>query len=132
MLVMVCYPLLSVYPQGILYRGLFYARYADLFRSERGAWVAGAAAFSLAHLVFANVWAVGLTFAGGLLFNRTYRKTGSLLASDVEHAVCGQWVFTFGWGRSCTTGRRNWWKAGCGNGKRAGFGSGLWCGTLSP
>lgn len=98
-LVMVCYPVLSVLPQGILYRGLFYARYAPLFGSERQAWLAGALAFSLAHLVFANVWAVALTFAGGLFINRTYRKTGSLLASDLEHALYGQLVFTAGWGR---------------------------------
>jgi hypothetical protein len=98
-LVMVFYPVLSVYPQGILYRGLFYARYAALFRSERGAWLAGALAFSLAHLVFANVWAVALTFAGGLLINRTYRASASLLASDLEHAAYGQLVFTTGWGR---------------------------------
>ena len=98
-LVMVFYPLVSVYPQGILYRGLFFARYARLFGSEWGAWLAGAAVFSLAHLVFANVWAVLLTFAGGLFINRTYRKTGSLMASALEHAAYGQLVFTCGWGR---------------------------------
>lgn len=98
-LVMMCYPILSVFPQGILYRGLFYARYAPLFGSERRAWLAGALAFSLAHLVFMNVWAVALTFCGGLFINRTYRKTGSLLASGLEHALYGQLVFTTGWGR---------------------------------
>lgn len=98
-LILTFYPLVSVYPQGVLYRGLFYARYAGLFGSERAAWLAGAAAFSLAHLAFANVWAVALTFAGGLLINRTYRRTGSLLASDLEHALYGQLVFTTGWGR---------------------------------
>ena len=98
-LVMVCYPILSVYPQGVLYRGLFYARYARLFRTERGAGLAGAVAFSLAHLVFANAWAVALTLAGGFFLNRTYRKTGSLLVSDLEHAAYGQLVFTTGWGR---------------------------------
>lgn len=98
-LIMFFYPALSVYPQGILYRGLFYARYAGLFRDERGAWLAGAAVFCLAHLVFANGWALGLTLAGGLLISRTYRKTGSLMASDLEHAVYGQLVFTSGWGR---------------------------------
>ena len=98
-LVMVCYPVLSVYPQGILYRGLFYARYACLFRGERAVWLAGAVVFSLAHLVFANGWAVGLTFLGGLLLNRTYRKTRSLMASNLEHALYGQLVFTSGWGR---------------------------------
>ena len=98
-LVMVFYPVLSVFPQGILYRGLFYSRYACLFRSERQIWLAGACVFSLAHLVFANGWALGLTAVGGLLINRTFRKTGSLLASDLEHAVYGQLIFTCGWGR---------------------------------
>ena len=98
-LIMVAYPILSVYPQGILYRGLYFARYAVLFRSERAKVFAGAMAFCLAHLVFMNVWALALTLAGGILFNRTYRKTGALLASDVEHAVCGQLVFTCGWGK---------------------------------
>lgn len=98
-LVMVLYPVLSVYAQGLLYRGLFYARYACLFGSERGAWLAGSAAFSLAHLAFANPWALALTFVGGLFINRTYRKTGSMLASDLEHAAYGQLVFTIGWGR---------------------------------
>ena len=98
-LVMVFYPILSVYPQGILYRGLFYARYACLFHTERAAWLAGAVAFSLAHLVFGNVWALVLTLAGGLFMSSTYRRTGSLLASDIEHAVYGQLVFTLGWGR---------------------------------
>jgi hypothetical protein len=98
-LIMVAYPVLSVYPQGVLYRGLYFARYASLFRSERGRILAGAAVFSLAHLVFANVWALALTLAGGLLFCRTHRETGSMLASDLEHAVCGQLVFTCGWGR---------------------------------
>ena len=98
-LVMVAYPVLSVYPQGVLYRGLYFARYAALFPGERAKILAGAAVFCLAHLVFANVWALALTLAGGMLFNRTYRRTGSMLASDVEHAVCGQLVFTCGWGR---------------------------------
>ena len=98
-LVLVLYPPLSVFPQGILYRGLFFARYAPLFPGERARRMAGAAAFSLAHLVFLNPWALLLTLAGGVLFNRTYRATGSLHFSSLEHAVCGQLVFTCGWGR---------------------------------
>ncbi len=97
-LVMVFYPLVSVFPQGILYRGLFFARYACLFGTERQAWLAGCVVFSLAHLVFANVWAMALTLIGGLLLNRTYRNTGSLMVSNLEHAVYGQMVFTCGWG----------------------------------
>lgn len=96
--VMCCYPLLSVYPQGILYRALYYERYADLFGSEGVRLTVGAAVFSLAHLVFANGWALALTLVGGVLFNRTYRRTGSLVAAGLEHAVCGQIAFTVGWG----------------------------------
>lgn len=98
-LVMLFYPVLSVYPQGILYRGLFYVRYACLFRSERQAWLVGSFVFGLAHLLFANYWAVFLTAVGGLLINRTYLKTGSLVLADIEHAAYGQLVFTCGWGR---------------------------------
>lgn len=98
-LVMLLYPVLSVYPQGLLYRGLFFARYARLFGGARAQELAAAAAFCLAHLVFANVWAVALTFGGGVLLARTYRATGSLMASNIEHAAYGQLLFTAGWGR---------------------------------
>lgn len=98
-LVMLLYPPLSVFPQGILYRGLFFVRYAPLFPGERTRRMAGAAAFSLAHLVFLNPWALLLTLAGGVMFTRTYRLTGCLYFSNLEHAVCGQLVFTCGWGR---------------------------------
>lgn len=97
-LVMIFYPVLSVVPQGILYRALFHARYAKLFRSELARDLAATAAFGVAHLVFGNVWAVGLTLVGGYFINRTYRKSGSLLASNIEHAVYGQLAFTAGWG----------------------------------
>lgn len=98
-MVMAFYPLLSVYPQGILYRGLFHARYAGLLPEGRTRELAAAAVFALAHLAFANVWAVALTLAGGFFIDRTYRKTGSLMASNLEHALYGQIVFTSGWGR---------------------------------
>lgn len=98
-LVMAFYPLLSVYPQGILYRGLFHARYAGLFPEGRVRAAAASLAFGLAHLAFANAWAVALTLVGGFFLDRTYRKTGSLMASNLEHALYGQIVFTSGWGR---------------------------------
>ena len=98
-LVMGFYPLLSVLPQSVLYRALFYERYARLFRTGVGADFAGALVFSLAHLVFANGWALALTLVGGWLINRTYRQTGSLPAAALEHAAYGQLAFTTGWGR---------------------------------
>jgi len=98
-LVMLFYPVLSVCPQGIVYRALFFHRYAPLFPSPHIRLVVAAAVFSLGHLMFLNVWTLLLTFAGGLLFARTYMRTGSLLWSSLEHALYGCAMFTIGLGR---------------------------------
>ena len=98
-IVMTAYPVLSVFPQGILYRALFFTRYAVLFQNRRAAWLASAVVFSLAHLLFNNFWALAWTLLGGLLINRSYLRHGSLMAAAAEHAVYGQCLFTCGWGR---------------------------------
>lgn len=97
-IVMVAYPVLSVYPQGILYRAFFFHRYAALFPGKWAMIVASAAAFAFLHIVFRNSLAVALTFAGGLLFAARYAQTGSLFTSSLEHALYGCWLFTIGLG----------------------------------
>ncbi len=97
-LLMVLYPLLSVLPQGLIFRALYQHRYAPAFRSPRLALVAGAALFSLAHVPFGNGIAPLFTLFGGALFLRTYARTGSLAMSCVEHALYGNLLFTLGWG----------------------------------
>ncbi|NLF23259.1 MAG: CPBP family intramembrane metalloprotease [Lentisphaerae bacterium] len=98
LLVMGMYPLISVLPQGVLYRQLFERRYAPLFSSPRASWMIGSLVFGFAHLPFGNLWAVGFPFLGGLLFLRTYRRTGSLALSCIEHGLYGDLLFTIGWG----------------------------------
>ena len=98
-LVMVAYPVLSVYPQGLLYRAFFFERYATLFPDKWGMILASAAAFAFLHIVFRNSLAVGLTFAGGILFAARYAETGSLATSSFEHALYGCWLFTVGLGQ---------------------------------
>jgi hypothetical protein len=98
LLVMVMYPLISVLPQGVLYRELFERRYAPLFSSPRASMLVGALVFGFAHLPFGNLWAIGFPFLGGLLFLRTYRRTGSLALSCFEHGLYGDLLFTIGWG----------------------------------
>jgi membrane protease YdiL (CAAX protease family) len=98
-IVMVAYPVLSVYPQGLVYRAFFFQRYASLFPGRWTMIVASAAAFALMHIIFRNWIAVGLTFAGGLLFAWRYEVTGSLAASSFEHALYGCWLFTVGLGQ---------------------------------
>lgn len=97
--VMVAYPVLSVYPQGLLYRAFFFERYAELFPGKWAMIVASAAAFAFLHIIFRNWLAVGLTLAGGLLFAARYAETGSLATSSFEHALYGCWLFTVGLGQ---------------------------------
>jgi hypothetical protein len=98
-LVMVLYPLLSVYPQGIIYRAFLFERYRVLFGAGWGIVLASAAAFALVHIVFRNFLAVLLTLPAGLLFALRYWQTGSLVASSFEHALYGCAIFTIGLGR---------------------------------
>jgi hypothetical protein len=61
--VMVAYPVLSVYPQGLLYRAFFFERYAVLFPGKWAMILASAAAFAFLHIIFRNWLAVLLTLA---------------------------------------------------------------------
>lgn len=102
-LVMLLYPVLSVYPQGIIYRAFMLHRYRHLSgTSEQRKWaliLLSALAFSLMHVVFRNWVAVLLTFAGGILFARRHIETRSLFVSSFEHALYGCFVFTVGLGQ---------------------------------
>jgi membrane protease YdiL (CAAX protease family) len=101
--VMILYPVLSVYPQGILFRAFLLHRYRNLaapLRQEKWALILlSALAFSLMHIVFRNWIAVVLTFFGGLLFARRHLETRSLFVSSFEHALYGCFVFTIGLGQ---------------------------------
>jgi hypothetical protein len=102
-LVMILYPVLSVYPQGILFRAFLLHRYRDLFgaspQKETALIFLSAVSFSLMHVVFRNWIAVALTFAGGVLFARRHLATRSLFVSSFEHAIYGCFIFTIGLGQ---------------------------------
>jgi membrane protease YdiL (CAAX protease family) len=97
-LVMVLYPVLSVYPQGIIYRAFFFHRYRRLFPGALGMILASAVAFAFVHIIFRNPIAVSFTLVGGLLFAWRYQQTGSLFTSSLEHALYGCLMFTIGLG----------------------------------
>jgi membrane protease YdiL (CAAX protease family) len=96
--VVVLYPLLSVYPQELIFRAFLMHRYAPLVGTGTGAVAASAVAFGFAHVIFGNVWSVVLTVAGGWLFARRYQRTRSLPAAAAEHALYGLLAFTVGLG----------------------------------
>jgi CAAX protease family protein len=91
-------PLLSVYPQELLYRTFFFHRYQPLFGSGWGMLLASTLAFGFVHIIFRNWLAVGLCVIGGLLFSLTYQISGSLLLACLDHAIFGNFLFTIGLG----------------------------------
>ena len=100
LLIIVLYPLFSVYPQELLYRTFFLQRYQALFRDPRYLVLLNALLFGWMHIVFHNVLAVVFTLIGGLLFADTYRKTRSLRLTCLEHALYGNLLFTLGYGQA--------------------------------
>lgn len=96
--VMVLYPIVSVYPQEIVYRAYYFHRYAALFPKRGAMLISNALAFSYAHLLFWNPFAIILTFFGGLYFAHTYDRSRSMLAVCVEHGLYGCFIFTIGLG----------------------------------
>lgn len=97
-LVMVAYPLLSVYPQEVAFRAFVFHRYRGLFQSDRVLVAANALVFGYAHIILQNGWAMAFCAVGGVLFGQTYLRSRSLAAVCTEHAAYGCFLFTVGWG----------------------------------
>ena len=96
----VLYPLLSAFPQEVIYRAFFFEQSAHILPGLRVPWLLAlnVALFGFAHLVFGNVWAPLLAAAGGLLFASTYLRSRSVMCAALEHAVWGNLIFTIGLG----------------------------------
>lgn len=100
LLLMVVYPLFSVYPQELLYRAFFLHRYQSLFSNQRHLLLLNAVLFGWMHVVFHNALAVVYTLVAGVLFADTYHKTRSLRLTCLEHALYGMLIFTLGYGQA--------------------------------
>jgi len=98
LLIMAAYPIVSAFPQELIYRAFFFERYRPLFGKGYGMTLASVALFSFAHILFHNWIAILLSFGGGLLFARTYQRTGSLYLTTAEHSLYGCAAFTIGYG----------------------------------
>ncbi|QOV88901.1 CPBP family intramembrane glutamic endopeptidase [Humisphaera borealis] len=102
--IMLGYPLISVYPQEVIYRAFFFHRYKPIAGDGWGMIVLSAAAFAWMHILFGNWIAVTMCIAGGLIFSYRYWKTRSLLVTSLEHVIYGQLVFTVGLGEFIRSG----------------------------
>jgi uncharacterized protein len=103
-IIMVLYPLLSVWPQEMLYRALLFHRYARILPTDGARIAASAITFGVAHVIFLNWVAIAMTAAGGLLFARDYARHRSLRVTCIEHSLYGCLIFTVGLGRFFYTG----------------------------
>jgi hypothetical protein len=97
--IMIFYPLLSVWPQEIIYRSFLYYRYNPLFPSKRAYIAASAITFSFMHIMFMNPVALIMTLAGGYLFASDFARHRSLGLACLEHALYGCLIFTVGLGQ---------------------------------
>lgn len=97
LMILLAYPIFSVYIQELVFRGLFFERYRELL-NERWLLLLSAVLFGWAHIIFRNPYAVLLTLIGGWLFADTYRQTRSLRLVCLEHALYGNLMFTVGLG----------------------------------
>ncbi|KGJ01992.1 CPBP family intramembrane glutamic endopeptidase [Paracoccus sphaerophysae] len=91
------YPILSALPQELIFRALYFHRYAALMGDARTARLVNAAIFSLAHLMYWSVVVAVMTFVGGWIFAKLYQDKG-FPAAWVAHAIAGNMLFTVGMG----------------------------------
>ena len=97
-MIMVLYPVFSVWPQEVVYRAFFHHRYRPILSNTLARILVSAFVFGFMHVVFQNWLAPLMTLVGGLLFAWTYERSRSLLAVTIEHALWGCLVFTIGIG----------------------------------
>jgi membrane protease YdiL (CAAX protease family) len=98
LVILVTYPLLSVYPQEVIFRAFLFHRYDALFPSRWGKVTASGLTFGFAHIVFANWVAPAMTAVMGIQFALTYARTESTLQVTLEHGLWGLYAFTVGLG----------------------------------
>ena len=97
LLVCCLYPLLSAWPQELIYRRFFFHRYGKAL-GGRGCFLINIMVFSFLHLIYLNLPALLLSLAGGMIFTSTYRRNGSLTLVTIEHSLYGLLIFSIGLG----------------------------------
>jgi membrane protease YdiL (CAAX protease family) len=96
--IMLLYPILSVFPQEIIYRSYFFKRYQPWPAQAMQRFLLNCFAFGWLHIVLHNWVAVVFSAIGSAIFTHTYLRTRSLAAVCFEHALYGCYVFTVGLG----------------------------------
>jgi len=98
LIISIFYPLFSVIPQALIYRALFFHRYASYFKGKWIQIIISAVLFSFGHILYKNLIVLLLTFIAGIVYAYRYYQSKSLALSVLEHALYGVWLFTSGLG----------------------------------
>ena len=98
LIISVFYPIFSVLPQSLIYRSLFFHRYAKLFKNDTLKIIFSGIFFSLGHILYKNILVLILAFIAGVIFAYHYNKTKSLTMSVFEHGIYGVCLFASGLG----------------------------------
>ena len=97
--IMIAYPIVSVVPQELIYRPLFFVRYESILPSGRSLVLLNAICFCLIHLFYWNFVALFLTFVAGIIFSQIYNENRNFLEVVLYHSVGGCIIFTTGLGQ---------------------------------
>ena len=92
------YPLLSAFPQEVIFREFFFFRYGAIFRNPVWMLVVNMLLFSFAHIYFASSIVTTFTLAAGAIFAITYMQTRSLLVVSIQHSLYGLMILSSGLG----------------------------------
>ncbi len=96
--ILLLYPLLSALPQELVFRPLFFRRYAEILPATPHAILLNAALFSFAHLLYWSWIVAAMTFVGGIAFAWAYEVRRNFPMAVALHAVSGSIVFIVGLG----------------------------------
>ena len=99
LVILFLYPLLSAFPQELIYRMFFFHRYASIFKSSTLMIITSVLTFGFLHIIYHNIPAIIFSLTGGYLFAKTYHESRSLLLVSFEHAIYGAFIFTVGLGQ---------------------------------
>ena len=95
--VILIYPILSVIPQEIIFRVLFFERYSCLFKNQFLYLILNSIIFAYIHLVFQNFHAFFITLITSPIFAYAYLNK-SFMTCFLTHTIGGLLVFTYGLG----------------------------------
>lgn len=98
LMIVFMYPIVSAFPQEVIFRSLFFERYGGLFPNDWTAIAANGFVFGFGHLFFDSWITIAMTGCGGAIMGWAYLRHRAVGLPWLLHAISGQIIFTVGLG----------------------------------